>query len=97
MSRKKEVEVTELGEKQPPVHIQYTPTRELPRVITKKVTINTDAVGTFGPLTTAQHQSEMPLAVIKASTSHYSGNFDLALFCDTGAGIDICSLTTVVI
>ena len=28
------------------------------------------------------------------STRHYSGNFDLPLFCDKGAGRDICSLTT---
>ena len=56
--------------------------------------INTDTVGTYSPPTAAQHQSERPLALIQASTRHYSGNFDLPVFCDTGAGIDICSLAT---
>ena len=51
-------------------------------------------MGTFGPPTAAQHQSQRPLAVIQASTSHYSGNFVLPLFWDMGAGVNICSLTT---
>ena len=51
-------------------------------------------MGTFGPPTTAQNQSKSSLAVIQATTSHYSRNFNLPLFCDRGASIDIFSLTT---
>ena len=58
------------------------------------ITVNKNTVNSYGPPRAAQHQSERPLATIQASTSHYSGNFNLPLFCDMGAGIDICSLTT---
>ena len=76
------------------MHFDYKPKTSEPNIYKKRVTVNTDTVGSFRPPTAAQYQSERPIAVIQASTKHYSRNFDLPMFCDTGADIDICSLTT---
>ena len=43
------------------------------------------------PPTAAQAQSKRPLAIIRASASHHSKEFNLPLFCNWWAGIDICS------
>ena len=58
------------------------------------MTGNTDTVGIKRPSTAAKYQSERPLAVVTASSTHRSELFDLPLFCDMGAGINIRSLTT---
>ena len=59
-----------------------------------KITLNVDINKTLSPKTYQQHESERPLTVVEASGSKRGNKFDLPLFCNTGAGLDICSLQT---
>ena len=91
-------EIAEVSKRQT-IHFNYTPpTKEETQVEEKEenkrraITVNTDMVGTFGPPTAAQYQSKRTLAFITAGAQHHSEEFELPLFCDMGAGKDICSL-----
>ena len=54
-----------------------------------KITLNVDVNKTLSPKTYQQYETERPLTVVEASGSKRGNKFDLPLFCDTGAGLDI--------
>ena len=74
--------------------LKSAPERDMKQSCTKKIIATTDTVGTFCPPTATHYPSERPLAIITASASQHSEEFDLPLFSNMGAGIYICSLNT---